>query len=87
MIVVRKSQLQELEKKRKRTNCNMFLSGILIGAAIGAIVALLLAPSEGVQTRNKIVGGANSLRGKCKSIFKHGCCCGSDDDYCDEDAY
>jgi hypothetical protein len=81
MIVVRKSQIQELEKKRKRSNLNMLLSGILIGASIGAIVALLLAPNEGVETRTKISSGAKSISGRCKALFG-GCCCGDD---CDQD--
>lgn len=75
MIVVRKSKLQELERQRKRTNINMLLSGVLIGAAIGAIVALLLAPKEGAETRNQIVSTAKDLSGKCKSIFGNCCCC------------
>ena len=83
MIVVRKSQIRELEKKRKRTNINMLVSGMLIGAAIGAIVALLLAPNEGAETRTKITSGAKSLTGRCKSLFG-GCCCGDDCDICDE---
>lgn len=84
MIVVRKSQLKELEKKRKRTNAHMLLSGVLIGAAIGAIVALLLAPTEGVETRSRIASGAKSVKGKCTSLFGHGCCCCHDDDECCE---
>lgn len=83
MIVVRKSQLQELEKKRKRSNLNMLLSGVLIGAAVGAIIALLLAPYEGTETRTKITSGAKSLSGKCKSLLGR-CCCGDDCEICDE---
>lgn len=78
MIVVRKSKLQELEKQRKRKNVNMLLSGVLIGAAIGAIVTLLLAPREGAETREQIATTAKNLKGKCQSLFGNCCCCGDD---------
>lgn len=83
MIVVRKSQLQALEKKRKRTNVNMLLSGILLGAAIGGLIALLFAPKSGTDTRAGIYGKANSLGDKCKSLFGNCCCCCTDD--CEDD--
>ncbi len=75
MIVVRKSKLQELERQRKRTNINMLLSGVLIGAAIGSIVALLFAPKDGAETRDLISSSAKDFSGKCKSMFGSCCCC------------
>ncbi len=83
MIVVRKSQLKELEKKRKRSNLNMLAAGVLIGLTIGSLIALLLAPTDGENTRLKIKDGARSLGDKCKDLFGNGCCCGSNDEACD----
>lgn len=85
MIVVRKNQLRELEKQRKRSNLNMLAAGILIGAAIGAIVALLMAPQGGDETRGQIKSGALSLGDKCKAWFGNGCCCCGDED-CDDES-
>lgn len=86
MIVVRKSQIQALEKKRKRTNMNMLMSGILMGAAIGGLIALLFAPKSGSDTRAGIYGKATSLGDKCKSMFGGCCCCGDEyDEECCED--
>lgn len=78
MIVIRKSQIKELEKKRRISNLKMLLSGILLGAAIGSIIAILLTPYEGKEVRGKIGSKAGSLTDKCKSLFG-GCC---DSIYC-----
>lgn len=89
MIVVRKSQLQALEKKRRRTNLGMLLSGILIGATIGGMIALLLAPRSGEDTRANLYGRARGMGDKCKSLLGGCCCCGDDcecDDDCDDES-
>lgn len=78
MIVVRKSQIKEMEKQRKRSNMNMLAAGILIGALIGAVVALLMAPQDGGQTRGQLLGSARKLSDKCKGLFGGCCCCGED---------
>lgn len=39
-----------------------FLSGLLLGAAVGASIALLTAPSSGRRTRRKIRRAAGDLR-------------------------
>lgn len=82
MIVVRKSQIKEMEKQRKRTNMNMLAAGLLIGALVGAVVALLMAPQDGNQTRGQLMGGARKLTDKCKDLLSGGCCCCCDDE-CD----
>lgn len=82
MIVVRKSQIKEMEKQRKRSNMNMLAAGILIGALVGAVIALLLAPQDGSQTRGQLMGGARKLSDKYKGLFGDCCCC---DDDCEED--
>lgn len=78
MIVVRKSQIQELEKKRKKSNLQMLFMGLMIGAAIGSIIAILLTPYEGQTVRSRIGSTCGSLMDKCNSMF--GCC--SDEEYC-----
>lgn len=83
MIVVRKNQLKELEKKRKRSNLNMLAAGMLIGLTIGSLIALLVAPNDGENTRLKIKDGAKSLGDKCKGLFGGCCCCDPDDEDCD----
>jgi gas vesicle protein len=39
-----------------------FLSGLVAGAAIGASVALLMAPTSGKKTRKRITRSAEELR-------------------------
>lgn len=39
-----------------------FLSGLLLGAAVGASIALLTAPSSGRRTRRKLRRAAGDLR-------------------------
>lgn len=42
------------EKEPRRWNTTSFLTGIVVGAAVGAGVALLLAPNSGEHTRRAI---------------------------------
>lgn len=39
-----------------------FLSGLLFGAAAGAVAGILLAPDKGTETRKKMVKKANDLK-------------------------
>jgi gas vesicle protein len=39
-----------------------FISGLMAGAALGAGLALLMAPSAGKKTRKRITRGAEDLR-------------------------
>lgn len=39
-----------------------FLSGLICGAAIGAGVALLMAPNSGKKTRKRLTRGAEDLK-------------------------
>ncbi len=43
------------------TNAGKFLTGFLVGSAIGGIVGLLLAPSSGEDTREIIVDKTDEL--------------------------
>jgi gas vesicle protein len=42
------------EKEPRRWNTTSFITGIVVGAAVGAGMALLLAPSTGEETRRAI---------------------------------
>jgi len=46
--------VSEAETGRPRWNTGSFLAGIVVGAAVGAGVALLLAPASGHDTRRAI---------------------------------
>jgi gas vesicle protein len=41
-----------------------FVTGMLLGAAIGAGVALLMAPASGRKTRRRLVKQAEGIRGR-----------------------
>lgn len=45
------------------------LTGILTGAAAGAIIGILLAPDKGSETRKKIAKKSNDLGGSVKDGF------------------
>lgn len=45
-----------------------FASGLLIGGLIGAVVALVLAPQSGEETRDLIRGKAHEFKGKAMDM-------------------
>jgi len=45
-----------------------FLSGLVIGAFAGAIIALVLAPQSGEETRELIIGKAQEAKGKALDL-------------------
>jgi gas vesicle protein len=45
------------------------ITAVLTGAAVGAIVGVLLAPDKGSQTRKKIAQKGNDLAGSVKEGF------------------
>jgi len=47
---------------QESTSSSMFLLGALAGALVGAGVALLMAPKSGVETRQDLSSGYNSMR-------------------------
>ncbi|MDX5346482.1 MAG: YtxH domain-containing protein [Hymenobacteraceae bacterium] len=60
-----------LDKNRK-SDAGTFLMGVLAGASIGAIAALLLAPDKGKHTRKNITGYVGGLGGNLEQIFENG---------------
>lgn len=56
----------EIRDKRKRSGppgLLIFLGGLVLGAAVGAIVALLLAPAPGEETREQLIQSGLKARG------------------------
>jgi gas vesicle protein len=47
------------------------LTGLLIGAAAGAVVGILLAPAKGEETRKKIAKKTNDLGENLKTRFNN----------------
>lgn len=46
-----------------------FLGAVLLGTVIGASLALLLAPSNGAETRRRLADGAKDLGDELKHKF------------------
>lgn len=53
-----------------RETSNVLL-GFLVGAVAGGVAALLLAPSSGKETRQKIVDGLGRTRDKLADEYEH----------------
>ena len=53
-----------------RETSNVLL-GFLVGAVAGGVAALLLAPSSGKETRQKIVDGLGQTRDKLSGEYEH----------------
>jgi len=82
MLVVRKNKYEELEKLRRKTNAIRLVEGLLLGLAIGALIAFLLTPWDGKRSRSYVKGQFGGLREKCRSLWSgcSWCGCGA----CDE---
>lgn len=78
MLKVYRKKVHELEQLRKVTNRKRFLEGILVGAAVGAVVGLLLAPESGKEMVGRVGKGARGLYDKCYDKLSGCCCCGDD---------
>lgn len=84
MLKIHKSKLEELERLRRASNAKRFGEGLLIGAAVGIIAGVLLAPDKGEDSRNRILAEVKKIGDKTKGLIpSFDCCCG--DDYYDED--
>ncbi|EJW19217.1 YtxH domain-containing protein [Paenibacillus alvei] len=59
---------QNTECNNAQTNCSTFVKGLLIGSAIGAAAALLLAPKSGRELRADIGDKAQQVGGKTKEL-------------------
>jgi gas vesicle protein len=45
-------------------NIGLFTAGVAVGAILGAVVALFLAPASGEETRHRIAHRVRSIRGE-----------------------
>lgn len=45
------------------------VTGVVVGAAAGAILGILFAPDKGLETRKKIAQKGNDLKGTVKDSF------------------
>lgn len=59
---------QNTECNNAKMDCNTFVKGLLIGGAIGAAAALLLAPKSGRELRSDISDKAQQVGGKTKEM-------------------
>ncbi|PBQ32995.1 hypothetical protein CNR22_14825 [Sphingobacteriaceae bacterium] len=50
-------------------NTGTILGALLIGAALGAVAGILLAPDKGSETRKKLMEGSKDLAGNLKNKF------------------
>jgi len=50
------------------SSAGFFIAGLLVGAALGAVAALLLAPAPGEETRELLSQKGIELKGKAKEI-------------------
>ena len=57
-----------MDNERSNSGGVGFLSGLVIGAFAGAVLALVLAPQSGEETRELISGKAQEARGKALDL-------------------
>lgn len=85
MLVVRKNKYEELEKLRRKTNTIRLFEGILIGLAIGAVIAFLFTPWDGKHNRSYVKGQFGGLREKCRNLMNRCSCSCCEDESCFEE--
>lgn len=54
----------------ENNSATTFLSGLIVGAAVGAGVALLLAPRSGKETRALLTDKARDLKDRAQHAFE-----------------
>lgn len=65
-------RIEELERKRRRSNVLRFFEGILIGSAVGVLFGILFAPRPGRDTMDEWSEEARRLYEKGKSYIPVG---------------
>jgi gas vesicle protein len=59
----------EVEQEGRRPSGGAFLAGLLMGAAIGAGLALLFAPKKGSELRGQIAESAKKARESAREAY------------------
>ena len=59
----------EVEQEERRPSGGAFLAGLLMGAAIGAGLALLFAPKKGSELRGQIAESAKKARESARQAY------------------
>ena len=60
----------EVEHEERRVGGGTFLAGLLMGAAIGAGLALLFAPKKGSELRDQIAESARKARESARDAYR-----------------
>ncbi len=58
------------EQDERRAGGGAFLAGLLMGAAIGAGLALLFAPKKGSELRNQLAESARKTRESAREAYQ-----------------
>jgi gas vesicle protein len=61
----------EVEHEGRHGGGGVFLAGLLMGAAIGAGLALLFAPKKGSELRDQIAESARKARESARDAYRH----------------
>lgn len=60
----------EVEQEEHRGGSGVFLAGLLMGAAIGAGLALLFAPKKGSELRSQLAESARKARESARDAYR-----------------
>lgn len=60
----------DVEQGERRVGSGAFLAGLLMGAAVGAGLALLFAPKKGTELRGQIADSARRARESARDAYK-----------------
>ena len=55
--------------KQKVMSKGKLVTGVVVGAAAGAILGILFAPDKGLETRKKLAQKGNDIKGSVKDSF------------------
>ena len=58
---------RKLLKKNKKTSAGKVVTGIVLGAVVGAALGWLTAPASGEETRRRLMGDIKSAREKIET--------------------